>query len=490
MDYHIVHIRINDAATGQPTPVRLRLGQDSRYFPPLGRPDVIPVAWGESVGGSLRLGGRAYAYVDGACEARLPAGPLQVEIMKGPEYAWQVERVELLPGQLALRFNTERQIDWTKDGWYSGDTHAQFLTPTAAALEGGAEGLHIVNMLASEAYLPDLLEFSGQEPAHTAQGCSVAVNTLNEGGDLGRLALLSCHRVVFPLTLEAIGFERYTLADWCGQCHRKGGLVVWPHFPNQPGEAIADLLLGEIDAVEWTGAEPFGSTGLPEWYRLLNLGFRIPLVGGSGKGSNAVPLGAVRTYAQLQAPGHAHQQANEEAPRLTGSRGTAKELIARWIEAIRAGRTFVTRSPLLRLTVNGKGPGSSLDAGGGELTVEAEAVSVTPFERMELVRDGEVLGTSPCDSSGRATLSDTIANGAAGWLAVRCWSADGLSAHSSPIYLSGSKRSRDSALATPLLQRLDWLQAFAEDFAADAEQQKHLLEIATKARTTLEQHRS
>src|SRR5262249_28035630 len=157
-------------------------------------------------------------------------------------------------GQMSLRFTIEKPGFLKKpgflDGWYAGDTHAQFLTPHAAALEGAAEGLQIVNVVASEAYLPDLIQFSGQEPAQTAHGCMVAVNALNEGGDLGRLALLNCHRIVFPLTLEAIGFERFTLADWCGQCHRKGGLVVWPHFPHQPGEAIADLLLGDIDAIE------------------------------------------------------------------------------------------------------------------------------------------------------------------------------------------------------------------------------------------------
>src|SRR5205807_639554 len=126
---------------------------------------------------------------------------------------------------------------------------------------------------------------------------------------------------------------------------------------------------------------------------------------------------------------------------------------------------------LLRLNVNGKGPGSTLDAT-GEINVEAEAVSVAQFERLDLVRDGEIVGSSQFEESGRAALSISLTPGAAGWLAARCWSADGLSAHTSPIYLSRPRCGRDPSLATPLFQRLDWLVAFAEDFAADAEQQK------------------
>jgi hypothetical protein len=428
MDYQVVHIRINDAATGKPTPVRLRLCHDGRYLPPLGRANRIPVAWGESVGGSLRVTGGAYAYVDGACEARLPAGAIHVQASKGPEYAPLSGTEELRVGQLAMRLRIEQRFNLTAEGWYAGDTNAQFLTPHAAALEGAAEGLHVVNLLAFESHLPSLLEFSGQEPAHARYGCMVAVNTLNDGGEHGRLALLHCHRIVFPLTLTAAGFEKYTLADWCQQCHRKKGLVVWPYFPEYRGNVLANLQRGEIDAVEWTStAMPtFASEGLPEWYRLLNLGFRIPLVGGSGKGSNAVPLGAVRTYAQLE---------------------SGKEFTyGHWIEAVRLGRTFATRGPLMQLSVNGKGPGGTLtlDNPDGPLNVNIEAFAVAQFEPVELIVDGEVIGEAFANESQLAQLTATVSIANARWVAARCWGPDGLAAHTSPIYLAGANRKPDA----------------------------------------------
>lgn len=470
MDFQTVHIRINDAATGQPTPVRLRVGTGDRYFPPLGRPEVIPDDVGASVGGSLCLGDRNYAYIDGSCETRLPVGPLQVEISKGPEYAPVAETVELRAGQLSLRLGIERRFDMATEGWYAGDTHARFLTPHGAVLEGAAEGLHIVNLLASEARPPDLLYFSGQEPALERFGCMVVANTLNDGGDLGRLSLLNCHRMVFPLTLPAAGFERYALADWCQQCHRKGGLAIWPRFPAAPGEAIANLILGQVDAVEWTAAEPFGSKGLPEWYRLLNLGFRVPLVGGSGKDSNAVPLGSVRTYAYLGAKRGLHY--------------------GHWIKAVQNGHSFVTRGPLLRLRAGGLVPGQTVGDDGAtavrEIPVLLEAFGVAAFERAELVRDGTVVAAATPDTNNVARLSVNIDPATSGWLAAKCWSADGLVAHTSPIYLAGGQRTRDPAVAESLFRQLEWLASFAEGCATDAEQQRHLAEIAARARSELE----
>src|SRR5205807_2509451 len=95
----------------------------------------------------------------------------------------------------------------------------------------------------------------------------------------------------------------WTLADWCDQCHRKAGLVVWTgsqqllpesttSVDDEPaespfncvgGEALANLLLARVDAVELDMEGWTPSTPAPIWYDLLNLGYRIPLVGASRK---------------------------------------------------------------------------------------------------------------------------------------------------------------------------------------------------------------
>ena len=321
-----VHLRVNDAATGKPTPVRLRISDASgRCYPPLGRFAEFPTGRNEAVGGHLMLNGEAWCYIDGACEVPLPAGvPLRVQVTKGPEFTPLDEAVTLGPGQMALRFSIKRSSDLRSKGWHSGDSRCHFLTPHDALLEAAAEDLDVVNLLAIEEPFRDfrtaqnLAAFSGQSAALEAHGHMVAVNTLNVHAALGKVGLLYSHRPIFPLASQ----NDWSLCDWCDQCHRKGGLTVWVDaFNEMPlgGEALVAAILGKIDAIEITAFSPL----MMEWVdRLWNAGFPIPLIGGSGKDSNATALGATRTYAQLR-------------------HGEAFSYKA-WIEAVRAGRTYLT----------------------------------------------------------------------------------------------------------------------------------------------------
>jgi hypothetical protein len=403
-----VHVRVNDAATGQPTPVRIRFNDPTgTYFAPLGRLTSFALSLENDVGGNLRLWDKEYAYIDGTCEIRLPPGPLHVEIHKGPEYEPVDTDFQLAPGKLALRFDIRRLTDSRTEGWYSGDTHCYWLSPRAALLEGAAEGLDVVNVLAEQLYdtIPNILEFSGQEPALQGMDCVVVVGTRNSHPTLGDVLLLNTHRIVFPLTFGGPdGFDDWTLADWCSQCHRKGGLVIGDelliaHEPKR-GELLADVLLGAVDALQLTEPEHAGTlplSALADWTRLLNAGFRIPLVAGSGKASNTVVLGDRRTYAHLR-PGEPFSYRS-------------------WIEAIRAGRTFVSNGPLLLFTANGKEPGETLHLGHVDeplycrLELRGPAVC-----HLEIIANGRTVltGDSPL-------LEGTLSAEHGGWLTARCW---------------------------------------------------------------------
>lgn len=442
-----VHVRINDAATGKPTPVRLCItGSDGRYYPPLGRLADFAVGRNEDVGGNLLLLGRAWSVIDGTCEVPLPPGPLSVEISKGFEYLPQKTEVVLGPGKMALRFQVERWTDLRAEGWYSGDARAHFLTPHAALLEAAAEDVGVVNLLATETTvgnhpaIPNLLAFSGQQPALETAGHMVVVNTLNTHPVLGRLALLNCHRVVYPLHLGGPdGSDDWPLAAWCDQCHRKGGLVVWTRAAS--GEAAADLLLGKVDAFEIDFVDDAAFDRLPSWYRLLNCGLAVPLVGASGKDSNLEALGMMRTYANLPA----------------GEPLTYKG----WIEAVRAGRTFMTSGPLMTFDVMGQGPGAKvpLAAERTHVPVRATARSVVPFERLELLRNGEVVAEAAASGSPvqSATIELEMPISASGWVAARCRDGQRVVAHTSPVYLAAEGRPvyRDLAAVQELLRHLD-----------------------------------
>lgn len=335
-----VHVRINDAATGKPTPVRLRIADPSgRGYPPLGRFEIFPTGAGESVGGNVLVGGAAWWVIDGSCEVPLPAAlPLRIQAVKGPEYAPLDETATLGPGQMALRFAIHRRSDLRAEGWRPGDSRCLFLSPHDALLEAAAEDLDVVNLLIAEEPLENadgrryrtvrhLAAFSGQTAALESHGRFVAVNSSNRHALLGQVGLLYSHRPVFPLTFGGQDdTDDWSIADWCDQCRRKGGLTVWVDAFREPlvgGEALVAAILGKIDAIEITEYVPLQM----EWvYRLWNAGFRIPLIGGSGKESNATPLGAMRTYAHI---------------------GQEPFSYKAWIEAVRAGRSFVTNGPLV-----------------------------------------------------------------------------------------------------------------------------------------------
>jgi hypothetical protein len=464
-----VHLRINDAATGRPTPVRLRVsGPDGTAYPPLGRLAAFACGRGEDVGGHLRVGKESFAYVDGACEIPLPTGvPLRVRATKGPEYEPLDRTVTLGAGQMALRFELRRWSDLAGDGWHAGDTRAHFLSPHAAMLEAAAEDVAVVNVLAcatshlardgnTYAAVPNMTAFGGQTPALAADGRVVAVNTFNTHPALGRVGLLNCHRAVFPLAFgEPDGPDDWSVLDWCRQCHRKNGLAVWADafrtgggLPG--GEALVAAILGELDALE-IDAHPRPVPLVGWYYRLLNAGLRLPLAGGSGKDSNRVPIGGVRTYARADGP-------------LT---------YGGWVEAVRAGRTVVTNGPLLRLTADGVGPGGTVErpAEGGTLRVVASAESLGPFEWLQVIADGETIASVPAVAGGRHAAAVELEHAVtgSGWLAARCVGGQpsvlvpGMRAfaHTSPVWVGVGGR--------PLPRRADAVAAVRECVAQTRE---------------------
>lgn len=410
-----VHVRVTDGETGRPTPVRIRIaGPDASYLPPLGRALDFPVGRNEDVGGHVYLNGKRYVYIDGGAEFPLPTGvPLDVEITKGPAYAPVRETVTLGDGQMTLRYAVRR---WRGGPWAeltAADSRCHFLTPHSARLEAAAEGLDLVNLLATvQDYpstdghmyrvIPNATAFSGQAPA--AEG--VYVNTFNVHPALGRLGLLNSHRAVLPLTFgHADETDDWSLSDWCDQCHRKGGLVVWcsayrPTSGLPGGEALVNAILGKVDAIEIDALDrtaPF----LSMWYRLLNAGIRLPLVGGSGKDSNRIALGGVRTL----------------TPR------TDAGIYARWVEHVKAGRTMATNGPAVLFAVDDERFAHTVKQEQSiPIALWAQATSNVPFERLELLANGSVIAAARPEGTDLWTATSEVDHALpdGGWVAARC----------------------------------------------------------------------
>jgi hypothetical protein len=177
------------------------------------------------------------------------------------------------------------------------------------------------------------------------------------------------------------------------------------------------------------------------WYQLLNLGCRLPIVSADPlihSMRSDLLIGRTRTYARL-----------DPDQELT---------YTHWIDAVRAGRTFVTRGPLLDFRVNDHGPGAviSLAENGPPLAVTAVAQAIEPVERVELVHNGEVIGEAHAGPDGAAKLEQMVATRESVWLAARCWTKESLAAHTSPVYLEGRPAPVDRRAVDEVLKLLEF----------------------------------
>jgi hypothetical protein len=203
------------------------------------------------------------------------------------------------------------------------------------------------------------------------------------------------------------------------------------------------VVLGEIDAIEMTPS----SRRLRDCYRIWTAGIRVPLVGASAKENNRTVLGMMRTYAHMSA----------EGPFAYGA----------WIDALRAGATFVTNGPVIEFSADGQPPGARLDRTAGKVSLFARARSAQPMEALEILANGEVIGRVNGHESDvpyqlELRLDHPIDGGT--WFAARCpapLSSQGF-AHSSPVFVTidGNGPADEAAILqlNDVLERaIDWV---------------------------------
>jgi hypothetical protein len=320
--------------------------------------------------------------------------------------------------------------------WFSGDTHVHFLSTQGAQTEARGEDLNVVNLLLSQwgHLFTNTEEFTG-EPLVSRDGSTIVYATQeNRQHFLGHLTLLGLKKPVMPWCsdgpseAEMGGTLDVTMSEWADRCHEQGGTVILPHIPNPNGEPAAMIATRRIDGVEFLRGDPYNHG---EYYRYLNGGYRLPLVGGTDKMSSEVPVGLYRTYV--------HIPDDEEFSYVS------------WCRNLARGRTFLSGGPLLFLRVNGSLPGETLHVkGGGTVEVEAEVVSAFPVHTLQLIRNGEIIDSTE-DSAGtrHLRLRELVAFESDGWLAARVggpgyfdflahrdvWER-GLMAHTSPVYVA------------------------------------------------------
>ncbi len=482
-----VILRAVECDSGKRVSVKLHVhGEWGEYLAPIDRHRIPNPAWFEDYSVDFvheswteALPPHYCTYIPGETTINLPLGKVYVEVSKGFEIRPVRKVVEVTQDTEEIVVEVEKVLPWREKGWVTADTHVHFLSPMSALLEGSAEGVNVVNLLASQ--WGELMTNVGDFDGATTWGSKeaggdgeylVRVGTENRQHILGHISLLGYRgQIIAPMTTggpdeSALGDPiEVLLTEWARQCKQQGGLVVLPHFPNPRAEHAASIVGGEIDAIEMTswgdlygGIDPYS---LSDWYRYLNCGYLVPAVGGTDKMAASMAVGTVRTYARIE-------------PSQPFTYDT-------WMEAVRGGETFVTYGPLLEFAVDGRPMGSrfEMSAHGGTVDVTWQVASVTvPMSRVELIVNGEVresVAVSPGEGSGNWSVKADESS----WLAllVRGGYVDKpeiIAAHSSPVMITveGSPM-LPAADAVTILEQIEGALAYLDTVGTRANDQAY-----------------
>jgi TolB protein len=380
---------------------------------------------------------RHYVYVNAGGEFVAPGGRVTLEVSKGPGYALDKQTVEIVAGETKeVRVRLQPLPSLWKPGehWSSADLHVHMNyggtyqnDPGWLHIIADGEGVQFAHNLAvnKEQRFPDIefVEFAenpGDEAgSHIVQGQEFHTSYWGHRGILNlKDHLLLPGYAGYPNTAAASLYP--TNADVYDMAHTHGAVVGAVHpfdeVPDpfaKPAQRITDELpvdvaLGKLDYMEIVGFSDHKSTATV-WYRLLNLGFKLPAGGGTDATTNyAAPIrgqvGFDRVYVWT--------------PVWPVSSET-------WLDELKQGRTFATNGPLIAFTLGGAMVGSGLkfDAPQTAVPFTASLRSNIPLDHLEVVCNGKVVRNLPlvgardaADETGAIPLQES------GWCALRAWS--------------------------------------------------------------------
>ena len=193
------------------------------------------------------------------------------------------------------------------------------------------------------------------------------------------------------------------------------------------------------------------------YYHVLNTGLRVPPSAGSASGVLPNPVGYNRVYVHV-----------------------GRELTyADWWKGLKAGRSFVTNGPLLRVTANGKLPGHVFAADRALFVeLQAELTTQDPIRFIEIVKNGQVERRVPFKDQNRNVSLGEIRFTESGWFLVRAIADNKKTfrfASTAPFYVEvGVNKERISKTSAQFF--LDWTrERMSRIKLDDAEQRKSVL---------------
>lgn len=498
-----VTLRVVDAKTGAPLPAVLRVRRDGGAV--LALPGLLPRATGisaQSFGESAHSHLASWYVLDGEAEVLLPGEALTIEAMHGLEYARGHAHLESGAESAEIRLN--RVYNRADAGLVAGNVHLhlQQMAHAEALHYAGAvaraDGLDMVfvsyleraeadaEYTSNHFTRADLAQLSAETGVVFGWGEEYRHNFHRQAG-YGHAMILDLARLILPASLgpdiTKMGDDSQPLRPGLLQARAQQATLLWCH--NRMGhEDIPSWVAGILD-----GQIVFdqGSVGGYEdgFYGYLNVGLQVPLATGTDWFYRDMAM----TYV--------------EAPQPVTT--------ATWLEALRAGKSFITNGPLLDFRVNGRGPGAALAVDrGGSLTAAVEAVGQDDFGAVELVVNGHVVASAATTRGVdryTARLETPVTANEPLWIAARVAPFDGpydrpepepigfnaygkpLFAHTSPVYVAvDGEGVFDEDAARGLIAELEESKATiaAVGQFADATARNNVIALYDEAIATLE----
>lgn len=395
------------------------------------------------------LNNYGHFYCEPEDSLQLPAGHYTMRVLHGPEYKAAYREFDIEAGKsLDVTIDVERWTNQPARGWHSGENHIHanygygewYNTPESMLAQSSGEDIAISNFMVANSDTDGIFDrrfFRGGPDAKSTDKHILYWNQEFRSTIWGHMTLVNLSQLVEPIMTGFKGttnpHDIPTNSDIARRTHLQNGLVNYTHVAQRPddpyenpytGKSIPiDVALGNIDSLDLNAS--YAGT-VPLWYRLLNCGFRLTASAGTDCFLNRIRSrlpGGDRVFVKLAGP-------------LT---------YEKWIAGLRAGRSFVTNGPMLEFTVNDKDIGDTIRlSGSGPVHVKASATAQFPFEKLELILNGEVIFRStPDENRLTAAIDQAVEINRSGWLAVRA-SGPGHRdhptgsqyAHTSPVYIA------------------------------------------------------
>ncbi|MCA8991351.1 MAG: CehA/McbA family metallohydrolase [Planctomycetaceae bacterium] len=442
LDAAVLTLNVVDDATGQPIASRVYLQANSgewHFFEAPGAQRYEKQNWNNKNSVEYHT-----CLLPGPATVELPSGIYHLTVERGKEYFPATDRIEVGDTAAEVTIRLKRWINMAKCGYFSGEMH----------LHRTLEELNTV-VLAEDLNVAFPLTYW-----ETRAGAPPSSGNKNIGGEIpDELITIDPTHVVWPRNTEyeifTVGEKRHTLGalfllnhksvlqrgvpPWgpiAEQARDEGAFfdmdkLAWPFSATLPVTvpgAMYELSNNHVWRTEfgfrqWTTPAapylqpPFGGTQgnerdwllytLGMYYTLLNSGEKVMPIAGTANGVHPVPAGFSRVYVKLD----------------------GEFSYEKWLEGLRAGRSFVTTGPMLFAKLNHQDAGSTVELPSESvLRLSFTVVSEQPVTFCELIYNGipkvTLMGRNSKklpDGSFEMQVEIPVQLAESGWVALRVW---------------------------------------------------------------------